>query len=148
MACARLRHASSSGIVLRSRSVSKAPGSRLFTVTLRDASRDCRASPATKPVRPERAPLLKPSVAIGDFTEPEVMFTTRPKPRSAIASTVALISALGARLLAAHTSAHLPAMPRSIDETPCKTHRPFALRYRRATTTVRGLRYAARRTLP
>jgi hypothetical protein len=40
-----------------------------------------RATPATKPVRPERAPLLRPRMSIGAFTELEVMFTMRPKPR-------------------------------------------------------------------
>ena len=44
----------------------------------------CRASPATKPVSPLRAPLDRPSISIGAFTEPEVMLTTRPKPRSAM----------------------------------------------------------------
>jgi hypothetical protein len=65
------------------RSVSKAPGSRLLMVTLRAARRSAR-QPATKPVRPLRAPLDRPSTSIGAFTAPEVMLTMRPKPRSAM----------------------------------------------------------------
>ena len=39
-------------------------------------------------------------MSIGAFTAPEVMLTTRPKPRAAIASTVALISSIGVSMLA------------------------------------------------
>mmetsp|Transcript_41080 Transcript_41080/g.114270 ORF Transcript_41080/g.114270 Transcript_41080/m.114270 type:complete len:272 (-) Transcript_41080:830-1645(-) len=92
--------------VLRSRSVSKAPGSRLLIVTLAAASRGCRARPATKPVSPERAPLDSPSTSMGAFTAPEVMLTTRPKPRAAIASTVAWISSMGASMLASSAAIH------------------------------------------
>ena len=88
------------------RSVSKAPGSRLLIVTLRPAMRGWRAMPATKPVRPERAPLDSPSTSIGAFTAPEVMLTMRPKPRSAIWSTVALISAIGVSMLASSAASH------------------------------------------
>ncbi len=42
----------------------------------------CRARPATNPVSPARAPLLMPSVGIGDFTEAEVMLTIRPNRRA------------------------------------------------------------------
>jgi hypothetical protein len=47
----------------RSRSVSKRPGRMLLMVTLR--STVWRARPATKPVRPERAPFERPSCGIG-----------------------------------------------------------------------------------
>ena len=39
-------------------------------------------------------------MSIGAFTAPEVMLTMRPKPRSAIVSTVALISSIGVSMLA------------------------------------------------
>ena len=39
-------------------------------------------------------------MSIGAFTAPEVMLTTRPKPRSAISSTVAFISSIGVSMLA------------------------------------------------
>ena len=85
--------------VTRRRSVSNAPGNRLLMVTFAPA-RLLRATPATKPVRPLRAPLLRPSTSIGAFTEPEVILTTRPKPRAAMPSTVALISSMGVSMLA------------------------------------------------
>ena len=50
------------------------------------------AQPAMKPVRPVRAPMHRPRMSIGAFTELEVMFTMRPKPRAVMPSTVALIS--------------------------------------------------------
>src|SRR5215510_5786596 len=59
-----------------------------------------RATPATKPVRPERAPLLSPRMSIGAFTELEVMFTMRPKPRFIMPSTVALMNSIGVSMLA------------------------------------------------
>ena len=59
------------------RSVSNEPGSRLFMVTPRAAS-ELRAAPATKPVRPLRAPLDRPSESIGAFTLLEVMLMMRP----------------------------------------------------------------------
>jgi hypothetical protein len=80
------------------RSVSKKPGSRLLIVTL--WATVLRASPATKPVRPERAPLDRPSTSIGALTAPEVMFTMRPNLRAIMPSTVALISSIGASMLA------------------------------------------------
>ena len=85
-------------MLARSRSVRNGPGSRLLMVTLCRAT--CRASPPTNPVSPARAPLLMPSVGIGDFTEAEVMLTMRPKRRAIMPSTVALISAIGVSMLA------------------------------------------------
>src|SRR3954449_4316469 len=79
--------------LLRSRSVSNGPGSRLLIVTPRRTV--LRARPATKPVSPERAPFDKPRMSMGAFTALEVMFTIRPKPRSIMLSTVALISSMG-----------------------------------------------------
>src|SRR5450830_1061161 len=59
-----------------------------------------RASPATKPVRPLRAPLDRPSPSTGAFTALEVMLTMRPKPRAIMPSSEALISSMGASMLA------------------------------------------------
>ena len=59
-----------------------------------------RAIPATKPVRPERAPLDRPSTSIGAFTAAEVMLTMRPNLRAIMPSTVALISSIGVSMLA------------------------------------------------
>ena len=67
----------------------------------------CRARPATNPVNPARAPLLIPSVAIGDFTEAEVMFTIRPKPRAAMPSTTAFIRKIGVSMLASIAAIHM-----------------------------------------
>ncbi|CFP58369.1 Uncharacterised protein [Bordetella pertussis] len=92
-ACAATR------IVLFSLSVSNLPGRMLLMVTPRAAISE-RARPAIKPVRPERAPLDRPSVLIGAFTAVEVMLTMRPKPRACMPSTVALISAMGVSMLA------------------------------------------------
>src|SRR6187455_1912145 len=86
-------------IVARRRSVSKAPGSRPLVVTPR-AARLLRERPATKPVRPLRAPFERPRMSIGALTAPDVMLTTRPKPRPAILSTVAFISSIGVSILA------------------------------------------------
>jgi len=47
-------------------SLSKMPGSRLLMVTLRATV--WRASPATKPTRPERAPFDSPSSCCGILT--------------------------------------------------------------------------------
>jgi hypothetical protein len=43
---------------------------------------------------------------MGAFTAPEVMLTMRPKPRAAIASTVARMSAMGASMLASSAAIH------------------------------------------
>ena len=59
-----------------------------------------RAMPATKPVRPERAPFERPRISIGAFTELEVMLTMRPNLRAIMPSTVALISSIGVSMLA------------------------------------------------
>ena len=64
------------------------------------AARPLRARPATKPVRPLRAPLLSPRMSIGAFTALEVMLMMRPKPRDFIPSTVAFISSIGVSMLA------------------------------------------------
>ena len=56
--------------------------------------------PATKPVRPARAPLERPSTSIGAFTAAEVMLTMRPNFRAIMPSTVALISSIGVSMLA------------------------------------------------
>jgi len=48
-----------------------------------------------EPVRPLRAPLLKPNMSIGAFTELDVMFTIRPKPRFIMPSTDALMNSYG-----------------------------------------------------
>ena len=69
-------------------------------VTLALASLLVRATPATKPVRPLRAPFDRPRMSMGAFTALEVMLTMRPKPRAAMPSTVALISAMGVSMLA------------------------------------------------
>src|SRR6516164_1426057 len=82
----------------RRRSVRNGPGSRPLIVTLYLAT--CRAMPAQKVVRPARAPLLMPRLAIGDFTEPDVMLTMRPNLRSHMPSTVALINMIGVSMLA------------------------------------------------
>ncbi len=59
-----------------------------------------RERPATKPVRPVRAPLDRPSSGIGIFTAPEVMLTMRPNLRAIMPSTVALMSSIGVSMLA------------------------------------------------
>src|SRR5215212_924712 len=58
--------------LLRSRSVSNGPGSRLLIVTRRRTV--LRARPATKPVSPDRAPFERPRMSMGAFTALEVMF--------------------------------------------------------------------------
>ncbi|MCY1215789.1 hypothetical protein D9M72_276440 [compost metagenome] len=92
-------------IVPLRRSVSKEPGSRLLMVTP-CAATDVRATPATKPVRPLRAPFDRPRMSIGDFTELDVMLTMRPKPRFAMPSTVALMSSMGVSMLASTALIH------------------------------------------
>ncbi len=59
-----------------------------------------RDRPATKPVRPARAPLERPRMSIGAFTAAEVMLTMRPNFRAIMPSTVALISSMGVSMLA------------------------------------------------
>src|SRR4029453_11363169 len=59
-----------------------------------------RAMPATNPVSPPRAPFDKPRMSMGAFTADDVMFTMRPNLRSAILSTVALMSSIGVSMLA------------------------------------------------
>jgi hypothetical protein len=84
--------------VPRSRSVSNGPGSRLLIVTL--CATVLRAMPATKPVRPARAPLDSPRASIGAFTALEVMLTMRPNLRAIMPSIVVLISSIGVSMLA------------------------------------------------
>src|SRR5689334_3758405 len=91
-------------IVTRSRSVANWPGSRLLIVTL--CRTTLRASPATKPVSPERAPFDRPSTSIGAFTALDVMLTMRPNLRSIITSTVALMSSIGVSMFASSARIH------------------------------------------
>src|SRR5438046_9884849 len=91
-------------MVERSRSVSNGPGRMLLIVTL--CATVFRERPAMKPVSPARAPLDRPRLSIGDFTETEVMLTMRPKRRAIMPSTVALISEVGGRLLAPLARSH------------------------------------------
>ena len=74
------------------------PGSRPLMVTLLITV--LREMPATKPVRPARAPLERPRISIGAFTAAEVMLTMRPNLRAIMPSTVALISSIGVSMLA------------------------------------------------
>src|SRR3984957_7239025 len=92
------RLSASAFAVPRSRSVLKGPGSRPLMVTLLITV--LRDRPATKPVRPARAPLDNPKISIGDFTAAEVMLTMRPNLRAIMPSTVALISSIGVSMLA------------------------------------------------
>ena len=59
-----------------------------------------RATPATNPVKPLRAPFDRPREENGAFTEIEVMLMTRPKRRAIMPSIVALIISIGASMLA------------------------------------------------
>ena len=68
-------------------------------VTLFPAKAVVRDRPATKPVKPLRAPFDKPKISMGAFTALEVMLTMRPKPREAMPSTVALMSSMGVSIL-------------------------------------------------
>ncbi len=65
-----------------------------------------RATPATKPVNPERAPLDRPSTSIGAFTDELVIFTMRPKPRPIIPSMVRFISSMGVSMLPSSALIH------------------------------------------
>ena len=94
----RPRFSDSPFAVPRSRSVSNGPGSRPLMVTLLITV--LREMPATKPVRPARAPLERPRISIGAFTAAEVMLTMRPNLRAIMPSTVALISSIGVSMLA------------------------------------------------
>src|SRR5437588_4333871 len=94
----RPRFSDSPFAVPRSRSVSNGPGSRPLMVTL--AITVLREMPATKPVRPARAPLERPKIPRGAFTAAEVMLTMRPNLRAIMPSTVALISSIGVSMLA------------------------------------------------
>ena len=82
----------------RRRSVSNGPGRMQLIVTL--CATVWRASPATNPARPVRAPFDMPSSGIGLFVAAEVMLTMRPNLRAIIPSTVALMSSIGASMLA------------------------------------------------
>src|SRR5947208_3029094 len=85
-------------MVERSRSVSKGPGRRLLIVTLWPTV--LRASPATKPVSPVRAPFESPRMSMGCFTALDVILTMRPKRRAIMPSTVALIRRIGVIMFA------------------------------------------------
>ena len=54
-----------------------------------------RASPPTKPTRPERAPFERPSSDCGIFTLRDTMLMMRPKPRAIMPSTVSRIISIG-----------------------------------------------------
>src|SRR6266403_5336441 len=88
----------------RRRSVSKGPGRMLLIVTL--WATVLRLSPAIKPVSPARAPLDRPRLSMGDFTETDVMLTMRPNFRAIIPSTVALIRKIGVSMLASRARSH------------------------------------------
>src|SRR5437867_3944622 len=85
-------------MVERSRSVSKGPGRRLLIVTLWPTV--LRASPATKPVSPVRAPFESPRMSMGCFTALDVILTMRPKRRAIMPSTVALMRRIGVSMFA------------------------------------------------
>src|SRR3546814_15000563 len=72
-------------IVVRSRSVSNGPGSRLLMVTLLITV--LRARPATKPVRPARAPLDRPRLSIGALDRKSVVQGKRGAVRVDIGGT-------------------------------------------------------------
>src|ERR1051325_4853414 len=99
------RSLANAATVVLLRSVRKKPGSRLLMVTL--CFTVWRASPAMKPVSPERAPFERPSGPIGAFTALDVIFTMRPKRRAIIASTVALMSSIGVSMLALSALIHV-----------------------------------------
>ncbi|MDT4864120.1 hypothetical protein FQZ97_988670 [compost metagenome] len=60
----------------------------------------CLAVPATKPVSPLRDALDRPNSGIGDFTDAEVMLTTRPQLLSIMPGRTAFISKIGVSMLA------------------------------------------------
>src|SRR5215510_8431568 len=91
-------------ILERSRSVSNGPGRMLLIVTL--WATVLRLRPAMKPVSPARAPLDRPRLSMGDFTETDVMLTMRPNFRAIIPSTVALIRKIGVSMLASRARSH------------------------------------------
>lgn len=92
------RFSASAFAVPNRRSVANGPGSKPLMVTLLITV--LRDRPATKPVRPARAPLERPRISIGAFTAAEVMLTMRPNLRAIMPSTVALISSIGVSMLA------------------------------------------------
>src|SRR6059036_3944853 len=92
-------------IVERNRSVSKGPGRRLLIVTL--SATVLRASPATKPVSPVRAPFERPRMSMGCFTALDVMLTMRPKRRAIMPSTVALMRRIGVIIFASTARIHV-----------------------------------------
>ena len=83
-------------------SLSKMPGRMLLIVTLRCTV--WRASPATKPTSPARAPFDRPSSSCGIFTLRDEMLMMRPKPRAIMPSTVARIISIGASIMASSAS--------------------------------------------
>src|SRR5260370_17441222 len=74
----------------RSRSVRNGPGNRPLLVTLYLAT--CRAMPAQNAVRPSRAPLLMPRLAIALLTQPEEILTIPPHFLPHIPPTLPLIT--------------------------------------------------------
>src|SRR2546430_8037141 len=92
-------------MVERNRSVSKGPGRRLLIVTL--WATVLRASPATNPVSPARAPFESPRMSMGCFTALDVMLTMRPKRRAIMPSTVALMRRIGAIMFASTARIHV-----------------------------------------
>src|SRR5207249_2118044 len=92
-------------MVERNRSVSKGPGRRLLIVTL--WATVLRASPATNPVSPARAPFESPRMSIGCFTALDVMLTMRPKRRAIMPSTVALMRRIGVIMFASTARIHV-----------------------------------------
>src|SRR5207247_2002334 len=96
-------------MVERNRSVSKGPGRRLLIVTL--WATVLRASPATNPVSPARAPFESPRMSIGCFTALDVMLTIRPKRRAIMPSTVALMRRIGVIMFASTARIHVSRSP-------------------------------------
>src|SRR2546430_2611082 len=92
-------------MVERNRSVSKGSGRRLLIVTL--WATVLRASPATNPVSPARAPFESPRMSMGCFTALEVMLTIRPKRRAIMPSTVALMRRIGVIMFASTARIHV-----------------------------------------
>src|SRR3989475_446541 len=92
-------------MVERNRSVSKGPGRSWWIVTL--GAPVLRASPATNPVSPARAPFESPRMSIGCFTALDVMLTIRPKRRAIMPSTVALMRRIGVIMFASTARIHV-----------------------------------------